>query len=167
MSYDLEQFAGAIDWCSLGSRRFPSDPRFVYCKLFLMVSKAVPADPREAWRLVDDLHRLTPPQEWDYHHSESQLLVAVVLARAGLRDSAHHVIDRSRVGRDIDPKGELIGLEALPRTFLGEREQAITLLEQYLTSNPEHRAGFAKLNTWWWRDLQNDPRFKALVATGR
>ena len=59
------------------------------------------------------------------------------------------------------------GLEALARTFLGERDAAITQLERYLTSHPDHRAGFAKVNAWWWRDLQQEPRFKTLAATGR
>jgi len=61
----------------------------------------------------------------------------------------------------------VMGYEALARTFLGERDAAITLLEKYLTSHPEHRAGFAKVNAWWWRDLQQEPRFKTLAASGR
>ena len=61
----------------------------------------------------------------------------------------------------------MIGYEALARTFLGEREEAISLLERYLTAHPEHRAGFAKVNAWWWRDLQKDPRFNTVAGTGR
>jgi hypothetical protein len=96
-----------------------------------------------------------------------QIFTAIVLGRAGLRDSAEHVLERSRAGTDIDPRGELIGYEALARTFLGEHNQAITLLERYLTAHPEHRAGFAKVNSWWWRDLQKDPRFKIVAGMGR
>jgi serine/threonine-protein kinase len=166
-SYNLEQFVDAINWCAVGGQRFPSDPRFVRCRLFLMLSKAVDPDPVVAWHLVDELHRLTPAQNWEYQRREAQLLVAAVLARAKLRDSALHVIERSHAGPDIDPRGELTGLEALPLTFLGERDQAITQLEQFLTNHPDHRKGFGKVNAWWWRDLQNDPRFKALAATGR
>jgi TolB-like protein len=167
MSYNLEQFVDAINWCSLGGQRFPKDPRFVRCRLFLMLSKAVPSNPAQAWGLVDDLQGLTPKQDWDYNRREAELLVAVVLGRAGLVDSAHHVIDRARASTQIDPRGELIGLEALVDTFLGEHEKAITTLEHYLSNFPEHRAGFGKVNAWWWRDLQKYPRFQALAATGR
>jgi hypothetical protein len=38
---------------------------------------------------------------------------------------------------------------------------------EYLTNHPDHRAGFAKVNAWWWRDLQQEPRFKTLAGTGR
>jgi len=98
---------------------------------------------------------------------EAQILVGVVLGRAKLADSANHLLIASRAGASIDPRGELIGLEAVARTLLGERDEAISLLEQYLTNHPDHRAGFAKINTWWWRDLQQEPRFKTLIATAR
>jgi serine/threonine protein kinase/TolB-like protein len=166
-SYDLEQFPDAIHWCALGQQRFRADPRFVRCQLFTMFTKAVAATPTTAWSLVKDLERVTPKQEWEYSRREAQLLVAIVLGQAGLVDSAHHVIASSHAGPDIDPRGELLGLEALGHTYLGERAQAITLLEEYLTNHPEHRGGFGKVNAWWWRDLQNEPRFKALAASGR
>ena len=60
-----------------------------------------------------------------------------------------------------------MALEALAHTFLGERSEAISSLERYLTTHPEHRAGFAKATSWWWRDLQQEPRIKELVGIGR
>jgi len=36
----------------------------------------------------------------------------------------------------------------------------------HLISREEHRAGFAKVNAWWWRDLGSDPRFQSLIAGG-
>jgi serine/threonine-protein kinase len=166
-SYDLEQFPDAIHWCTEGQRRFPADPRFVQCRLYLMLTKAVDPDPDEAWRLVGELQKTTPKQEWELSRREAQILVSIVLGRAKLADSAHHVLAASRAGSDVDPRGELMGLEALAHTFFGERTEAITTLEQYLTNHPDHRAGFGKVNAWWWRDLQEDPRFKTLAATGR
>lgn len=166
-SYDLEQFPDAIHWCTEGQRRFPADPRFVQCRLYLMLTKAVDPDPDQAWRLVSELQKTTPKQEWELSRREAQILVAIVLGRAKLADSAHHVLAASRAGSDVDPRGELMGLEALAHTFFGERAEAISTLEQYLTNHPDHRAGFGKVNAWWWRDLQEDPRFKTLAATGR
>jgi serine/threonine-protein kinase len=166
-SYDLEQFGDAIHWCNEGHRRFPANPRFVRCQLYLMLTKAVDPDPNRAWQLVGELQPITPKQDWGFARREAQILVGVVLGRAKLADSANRVLVASRAGTDIDPRGELVGLEAVARTLLGERDEAISLLEQYLTSHPDHRAGFAKINTWWWRDLQQEPRFKTLIATAR
>jgi serine/threonine-protein kinase len=166
-SYDLEQFPDAIHWCSEGQRRFPTNPRFVQCQLYLMLTKAVDPDPEKAWDLVGTLKKFTPKQDWEFERRQAQILVSIVLDRAKLADSAHHVLAASRAGADIDPRGELMGLEALAHTFFGEHDEAISLLERYLTSHPDHRAGFAKVNAWWWRDLQQDPRFKTLAATGR
>ncbi|MEO7822683.1 MAG: hypothetical protein ABIS15_03670, partial [Gemmatimonadaceae bacterium] len=95
-----------------------------------------------------------------------QIVVAAVLARAGLPDSARRVLARARADRETDPRGELIGYEAFVRTMLGDRKEAIDLLQRYLTDHPEHRRGFAKVNAWWWRDLQTDPRFQTLIALG-
>ena len=165
-SYDLEQFPDAIHWCGVGQQRFPSDPRFVRCQLYLMLTTAVDQNPDEAWRLVNELARLTPKQELEVGQREAQILASIVVGRAGLRDSAHRVLARARADAKIDPRGELIGLEALARTFLGERDEALTLLERYLTNHPDHRA-FAKVHAWWWRELQQDPRFKRLAGAGR
>ena len=166
-SYDLEQFPNAIRWCGEGQTRFPADSRFILCQLQLMMTKAVDPKPAEAWRLSTEFTRLTPQQDTAFQRRFGQLFVAIVLGRAGLKDSAEHVIERTRAGADIDPRGELMGYEALARTFLGEHDQAIALIERYLTAHPEHRAGFAKKNYWWWRDLQKDPRFKIVAGTGR
>jgi hypothetical protein len=76
------------------------------------------------------------------------------------------VLGRARADRTIDPSGELIGYEAVARTMLGDKKEAVRLLQTYLTDHPEHRRGFAKLNAWWWRDLQSDQRFQTLVAAG-
>jgi len=166
-SYDLEQFPNAIRWCDEGHFRFAKDPRFVLCRLHLLLTKAFEPNPAEAWRLTHELTRLTPQQDTALARRMAQMYVASVIARAGLRDSAHHVIERSRANADIDPRGELMALEALARTFLGEQNEAISSLERYLTAHPEHRGGFGKVNAWWWRDLQQNPRFKIVAGMGR
>jgi hypothetical protein len=47
--------------------------------------------------------------------------------------------------------------------MLGDKKEAVDLLQRYLTNHPEHR-DFTKATLWWWRDLQSDPRFKSLIA---
>jgi serine/threonine-protein kinase len=165
-SYDIEQFNDAIYWCGVGQHRFPADARFVRCRLFLLWTPAVQPDPKEAWRLVEEYTRLTPKQDLEFNRREAEIVAAVALGRAGLRDSADRVLVRARAGTDIDPRGELFGLEGVARARLGENDEAISLFQRYLINHPDHR-DFAGVNAWWWRDLRKDPRFSKLAGTGR
>ncbi len=163
-SYDLEQFADAERWCAEGHRRFPENPSFVACQLWLMTSPAKPADVALAWRLLDDITKLTPTQMRAYGRVQAQIGVAAVLARAGLRDSARHVLGRSNAGPDIDPESELLGFQAFAYLLLGDRDMTFRLLKQQVAANPAHRAGLARSVHWWWRDIRDDARFKELVG---
>jgi tetratricopeptide (TPR) repeat protein len=165
-SYDLGQFPNAKTWCDEAEKRFPKQVVAARCQLWIMTTKAVRPEPAEAWRRAAAYEAVVPPHEKEYYKREGQIVVAAVLARAGLADSARHVLVRARADRTVDPRGELMGYEAFVRALLGERKEAIDILARYLTDHPEHRRGFAKANPWWWQDLQSDPRFQTLIAAG-
>ena len=101
-----------------------------------------------------------------YEEREAKMAVAAVLARAGLADSARHVLVSARGDKESDPAGELLHIEAYVRTLVGDKDEAIRLLGQYLTANPEHRDGFAADNAWRWRSLRDDKRFRQMVGSG-
>jgi len=166
-SYDLEQTADAIHWCAEGGRRFPEKPQFLDCQLWLMTATAVEPDGAKAWQLVDSMGKLTPARQWRLERLRAQIAVAAVLARAGLADSARRVLARSQAGAELDPERELLSFEAFARTLLGDREGALRLLTEQIAANPQHRVGLARFSHWWWRDLRDDPRFKALIGTPR
>jgi len=166
-SYDLEQFTDAIRWCEEGRRRFPENLRFVECQLWLMTSSARPPDVALAWALLDQVVKLTPAQLREYVKLESQNAVAAVLARAGLRDSARHVLERSRGGPGVDPEAELLSYQAFAYLQLGDRDEALRLMKQQIAANPAHRVGLARSTHWWWRDIKDDPRFKQLIGTAK
>ena len=161
-SYDLEQFTQAQRWCLEGDRRFPHDYRFAECRLLLMTTDVAAVDIPEAWRLVARLDSTTPlPRRLAEHH-RAQMFVGAALARAGLKDSASHVLVAARGGRDVDPEQELLSLEAFGRTLLGEPDQAIDLLKRYVAANPTHSFQRGGDIFWWWRELRKDPRFAQL-----
>jgi hypothetical protein len=119
-----------------------------------------------AWELLDQRHAVTPRQEWPFAERLSRILIGGGLARAGLADSARHVLVSARGNPQIDPDRELLAAEAAMRAVMGDADEAIRLLKEYLAANPEHRDGLARSQSWWWRDLRSDPRFKALVGLG-
>jgi len=69
------------------------------------------------------------------------------------------VIEASRTG-----DGELLGYEALVRIQIGERDAALSVLGDYLQRFPEERGRLARRKTWMWRDLEDDPRFRAMIS---
>ncbi len=164
ISYDLENFESASQWCEAGNKRYPADALFASCRLWLMTSNRPGSTPDAAWAAFREIARRTPPSRWEAQRRQYEMLVAVPIARTGRLDSARNVIERARAGRDVDPGGELIGREVLVRTLIGDTDQALDLLESYLAAFPQHREGFVRGNTWWWRPLQGDQRFKELVG---
>jgi tetratricopeptide (TPR) repeat protein len=166
-SYDLEQFRDATEYCDEGLRRFPRLSVFRECRLWLLAApyaQAPDPDPDEAWDALERYLEVVPPQLQEYMRLKGQILVAGTLGRAELIDSANAVLARSRATPDLDPEMELLGLEALVRLHMGQKEEALDLLKTYLTMNPQHREGWQWTAHWWWQPLQQEPEFRALVG---
>jgi len=166
-SYDLEQFTQARRWCLEGERRFPGDFRFAECRLWLMTAPDAQPDLTVAWRLLAQIDSLTPAPRKAFEHHRAATIVGAALARAGLKDSARHVLERARPERDVDPSQETLSIEAFARTILGDRDEAIGLLKRYVAANPSHAFTRGGDISWWWRDLKSDPRFVQLTEVKR
>jgi serine/threonine-protein kinase len=166
-SYDLGQFTNAVHWCDEGKRRFPGDYKFVECELYLLTSRAREPDVGLAWSLADSTTRLAPEQDRPYQRLNSQMLVAAVLARSKLADSARSVAQRARGNAEIDPTRDLVYAEAFVNTILGDTAAAIAALKTYLAANPEKRATLASDPSWWFRPLENNSQFRDLVGADR
>jgi eukaryotic-like serine/threonine-protein kinase len=166
-SYDLSQFAEAARWCDEGARRFPADFNFVKCRLWLMSTRATEPDAARAWKLADSLTKLSPIGRREYDGREARMFVAMVLARAGLTDSARKVALRARGGADVDPTQDLAYVEVYVHILRGDKDQAFEALKRYLAANPERLSGLSDTTEsdtpWWFRSIEDDPRFKALV----
>jgi len=120
-----------------------------------------------AWAYRERFIAVTPEKRRPFAAKLGDILVAGAIARADLPDSARHVLLRARATPEEDPGRELSGNEAVVRVILGDHDEAVQLIANYLTANPGHRKGFATRTGWWWRDIQGNPRFKALIAGAR
>ena len=133
-----------------------------------MTTRTVPRpDPDEAWNLFGELRDVTPESAWPYKQRQGQMLVAAALGKAGLVDSAKALLTRSRGNPDIDPRRERLTLEAFIRTLVGDPDEALRLLTEYFVFNPDHRHAQSEDVFWWWRSLQDDRRYQALLAPGQ
>ncbi len=143
-SYDQGQFVDATHWCQEGQRRFPADRKFVECQLLLLATKGTDPNVGKAWRLADSLFKLTPEPDRPFQRLNGQMVVAAVLARAGLADSARHVAERSKGDAQIDPTRDLVESGAFVYTLLGDQDEALKLLKVYLAANPQRRSNYAE-----------------------
>jgi len=164
--YDLDQAADASKWCAEGRRRFPADPRFVQCQLLIMTTKYVTSpDPALAWRLSDSVVALTP-DERDRRFSRlyTRVLTAGVLARAGLKDSAQHVLKATKPDPEVDPSNDLANTAAFIWLLAGDTTEALGQIKRYLIANPDRVSDFRDHVNWWFRALSEDPRYKTMVG---
>jgi len=166
-SLDLEDAAEATRWCDEGRRRFPESHRFVECQLWLFSLKGMKPDFPKLWELLEEYEQLSPGSTREYTRHQGQMLIALALARAGLADSARSVAERARADATIDPTRDMASLEAVVHLLLGDRDQALRLLSTHVAANPQVRAAMAKDQTWWFRELRSDPRYRALIGLGK
>jgi serine/threonine-protein kinase len=174
-SSDTDNFAEARRWCDEGRRRFPANYLFTLCQLWsLLPADATPDIPR-AWSLAAQVESLAPPVAKAFQSRKAQMIVGGVIGRAGkaaggqkaLMDSANNVLVRARADREIDTEGELPGYEAVMRTQMGELEQGLEMLKQYVATHPDHFFLVGGNIHWWWRPLQALPGFQTLKANAR
>jgi tetratricopeptide (TPR) repeat protein len=163
-SLDLEDGPEARRWCAEGQRRFPGYYRFAECRLWLFALKDQRPDVNGAWGLYRRYLELTPPNARVLNQHYGRMLVAIALARAGLRDSALATARRAQADSTVDETRDLAMLQAIVHTLLGQRGDALDDLEVYYRANPQLRASMRRDETWWWRDLRSDPRWEAIAA---
>jgi eukaryotic-like serine/threonine-protein kinase len=165
--YDLEQFPDADRWCREGARRFPDRYLFAECQLWMMLAPWKAPDIPRAWNLAARAEALAPANRQPFERHLARVIVAGALARAGMPDSARNVLARALPGRDIDPEQELTGYGAIVHVLLGDHSKAIDLLKQYVVLHPTHEFSVGRDLHWWWRPLQSEPEFQAVLARRR
>ena len=164
--YDLRNLTKAADWCDKTRRRFPESAAAYDCELRLQASPArVPPDVALAWRLVDSATKYSPAARRELNRLKSGMLVGVVLARAGLADSARRVIERSKGGAEIDPTRDIALLGAWAYTQLDDKPSAVEMFKLYFAANPAARVSYSEDPGWMFGGLRDYPAFRALVGT--
>ena len=158
--YNLEQLRDAKTWCEEGASRFAENYHFVECRLWLMISSSGEPDSDLAWEQLQRLDELAPDE---YERHLGRLLVAGVLMREGLRDSAAVVFATGQGNAEIDPLQELVLQEAAIRSVTGDPDRAVELIRVYLAADPNASLDSGSGLHWWWRNLSGRQDFQALL----
>jgi tetratricopeptide (TPR) repeat protein len=152
-AFELGRFAEAGQWCERGARTYPANWHFRLCRLRLLAwSPQVRPDVPTAWRLLRELDSLADPDERPWLRPQMRLVVAAVIAAAGLRDSAERVIAAVEPAGSGDP--DLLYYEALARARLGQARTVAGLLEELLRRIPNYRPILR--GQWEFRDAWRD-----------
>jgi DNA-binding SARP family transcriptional activator/TolB-like protein/tetratricopeptide (TPR) repeat protein len=162
-AFALGDLPRARHWCDEGRRQFPADYRFRECALVLLARGPAPPAPDSAWRLLAAADGVDPPAAAraagrPYSPVFRQAMVAAVLARAGLADSARAVADRSRgqAGRAAETRASFLWDDAYLQVLLGDTARAAALLDRYVAERPVLRDYVAREPVFRgvWRGVQ-------------
>jgi len=169
-NYDLGQFDRAGQWCATARQRFPKEMRFTRCRLYLLTTRAESPNVGAAWAISDSAVALSPPAARPLDRLTSNMLVAAVIARASkdgqpaLADSARRLVRASLGDTQIDGLRELAFYGSFVHTLLGDTDDAIRLLKEYLAANPQRLQSMRNDPGWWFKDLEREPRFRQLLG---
>jgi serine/threonine-protein kinase len=158
-SLNLKRYDEAAEWCDRGRRSYPQEWVFLMCELNLMAwSPTIRPDLERAWEIIAELDGVAAPDDVSWIKPQMTMILAAVLARAGLRDSSEGVIGRARIAGEADPW--LPYYEALARVRLTQSDKAIQLLEELLRRTPNFLRFFQGQSQF--AGLWKDPRLVAL-----
>lgn len=161
LAIDTPDWADIERWCDGGYERYPRSLTMLNSQLIILTLP----DGREpnverAWQLYEQFMAASPEYRRPERRPAILMLVAAVLTRAALPDSARAVVAQAH---SIAPAPDVYVdyYEAFTRHLLGESEEALALLGRYLEESPSRKPYVAA--EWWWGPLKQDPRFQALV----
>jgi serine/threonine-protein kinase len=160
-SYQLDDANEAQKWCTEGQRRFPNDYRFAECQIWYFGLKGAKPDIPAAWAAYDRYVSLSPASLKPFNRLQGQMRMAVALARAGVKDSARRVAERSRADGSMDPSRDLAQIEAIALDIMGDKEAAFKQILVWLASNPQQVGQLDQDDTWELKDLRTDPKYSA------
>jgi serine/threonine-protein kinase len=158
-AFELERPAEAQRWCQEGRRSYPANWYFSYCALQLQGWPLSRMAGEDAWRTVAEVRQAAAPSDWAWLGPQVDMMAAAVLARAGLADSANHVLARARAQAPHDP--QLLYYEAVARLRLGQPDSALKLIASLIRASPQDKA-YLRRHTLL-HPLWDDPRFQSLM----
>ena len=156
-SLELGQETEALEWCGKGRQRFPGDESLMYCELTVRAyGNVVAPDVARSWQIVRELGARPQPMLVPLF----EMLMASVLARAGLPDSARSVA--ARASAQAPGAVSLMWPEAVLWTRLGDYDRAVRILEEDGRRDPAWTK--RTLLSHAFKPLHNHPAFQRLLA---
>lgn len=156
--------AAARRWCRVGRSQFPDEYYLWECDLALLGwLSSDTADVSRAWKLVHSIEARDTADLMAMGWGVRRMLVAAILARGGMADSAREVIKMTRAQAAPPVRQTLDLYDAYVQTELGDHQGAIRALRAHLQAFPQLRDYVAHAR--WFVPLHADTAFKKLVGS--
>jgi len=156
--------AAARRWCRVGRSQFPDEYYLWECDLALLGwLSSDTADVSRAWKLVNWIETRDTANLMAMGWGVRRMLVAAILARGGMADSARQVINMTRAQAAPAVLQTLDLYDAYVQTELGDHQGAIRALRAHLQAFPQLRDYVAHAR--WFVPLHADTTFKKLVGS--
>jgi len=130
-SFELREYEAADNWCREMERRMVDDWAPAYCRL--MLEAYTPAPPRQiadAWLLAEQAAARVEEPRRPGIQLVLEPLIAAIIARSGMPDSAARVLERVYERRETNR--EALRLAAATWHAMGEPTEARRFLDEYL-----------------------------------
>jgi len=162
--YQLGSLRDAEKWCKEGRERFPDNWRFTECALLLLATPEKEPDVDTAWELLARLDTLTPELIRPLRRGMGQVMVAGVLRRAGLPDSASAVLSRVDRSERTDPQRLVLLYEAGILASTGDPDGGLDALRRYVAATAGTALGQGMRQHWWWQSLRGRSEFERMFT---
>lgn len=171
-TYDLGNSDAARQYCEQLFRRFPNDVRAWRCQLNNVTLPGAQPDITQAWALVDSVVAHTTPADTAHWRRTGHILVAGALARVSggdgaLADSARRLIRRNLGDASVDQLRELAYYGAFVSVILGDRDEALGLLRDYIAANPNKARILRDEPGWWFRAIADAPEYQQIMGSAQ
>jgi serine/threonine-protein kinase len=155
--------AAARRWCRVGRSQFPDEYYLWECDLTLLGwLSSDTADVSRAWKLVRWIEARDTANLMAMGWGVRRMLVAAILGRSGMGDSARQVIKTTRARASPAVLQTFDLYDAYVQTELGDHQRAIRALRAHLQLFPQLRDYVAHAR--WFIPLHADTAFQKLVG---
>jgi len=136
-SFELGDVDEGGKWCREMELRMDNDWAPAYCRLMLEAyTTARPRSATAAWQLAQQGVSSVEPERRPSIQVMLDPLVAAILARHDMKDSAVHVLEATYKRRALNP--ESLRLVAATWLAMGEHERADSILTEFSSTQPEN-----------------------------
>ncbi len=161
LAVELGEPETALEWAGEGQRRYPRMASYPQLRLLAYPMDGAPhLAPDSLWEIYREFtDRVGSDQPY------ARVWVAAALARFGLKDSARSVLDRALAVTDDGTRRYVAYYEPKVWLNLGDTARSVDRLREAVERYGWGRRYVAEDS--WWRPLQGDSAFRALVGGGR
>lgn len=169
ISYDMGDTYETKRWSQEGVRRFPENYKFQKGMLLLNTMPGMVPDIDASWNHYRRCLELCPKYDSVLIAKNCLQIMAMILAKSGMIDSARVVSVRGKASAELDPMRDIAFYESIVHLWMDDPDEAIRLMGIYFSANPgvaeDYKEAYLTNDLYWYQQgLYHQDRFEALIG---